>query len=190
MDYAHPQAVFDEMRNLTPSYAGITYPRLEAGGLQWPCPQEDHPGTPILHTEGFNRGLGLFKAVEQVAPFEQADQDYPLLLTTGRRLRHYHTGTMTRRTVALNQGMPEDYLEINPQDADRLQLIDGELIKVVSRRGEVQIKARITDMVPQGTVFTSFHFWESAINRLTVPQADTISGTPQLKVCAVRIAKL
>lgn len=190
MDYADPEAVFNELRQLTPSYAGITYQRLQAGGLQWPCPSENHPGTPILHTTSFSRGKGLLIAVEQVDPFETRDRDYPLLLTTGRRLKHYHTGTMTRRAAALNQGRSEDYLEINPVDARQLAIVDDNLVLVKSRRGEVKIKARVTDMVPTGTVFTSFHFWESAINRLTVPQTDALSGTPQLKVCAVRVEKL
>lgn len=190
MEYDKPEQIFDEMRMLTPSYRGMTYARLNEHGLQWPCPSEDHPGTPILHVDGFIRGKGRFAVVEQIEPAETADEEYPLLLSTGRRLVHYHTGTMSRRSPALDMLMPSDFLEMNPEDARRLGIRDGDDVRVTSRRGEVIIKARVTDTIRPGTVFASFHFWEQAINRLTHTASDPVSKVPQLKVSAVRVDKV
>ncbi len=188
MNYASPSEIMDEIAGLTPSYGGISFARLEKNGLQWPCPTPDHPGTPFLHGEKFSRGLGKFHAVEHIPPDEQPDEQYPFILTTGRRLYHYHTGTMTRIGM-LNEQMPGDYLEINCADAERLNINDGDKVKVTSRRGKIEIPAKISDTVPPGVVFTSFHFAETPINKLTNPKYDAISKIPELKVCAVNVTK-
>lgn len=190
MSYGSPAEVMAEIACLTPSYGGISYERLEKGSLVWPCPAPDHPGTPRLHVEKFARGLGKFHPVEYVPPHEQPDAEYPLVLNTGRRLHHYHTGTMTLRTGALEKHYNQEYLEINPADAARLGIADGERVRVVSRRGRVEVTARVTEVVPPGMVFTSFHFPEVAINKLTNPAKDPVAKIPELKVCAVRVEKI
>ncbi len=190
MNYSSPKEIMQEIAALTPSYAGISYERLEKGSLQWPCPSADHPGTPILHQGGFMRGKGKFHPVEYRPPAEMPDEEYPLLLITGRRLPHYHTGTMTLRTNALEKQYGGDFLEINPTDAARLQLTDGDTVKVSSRRDAVTLSVKITDSIPAGTVFTSFHFPQVPINRLTNPQRDPIAKIPELKVCAVKVEKI
>ncbi len=187
--YSSPAEIMAEIAGLTPSYGGISYERLEQGGLQWPCPAPDHPGTPVLHVGQFARGKGKFHAVEYVPPHEQPDADYPFVLSTGRRYYHYHTGTMTLRTGALEVYYGREYLEVNPQDAAALGIADGDLLRVTSRRGSVEVAACLTDRVPPGMVFTSFHFPEVAINKLTNPARDAIAKIPELKVCAVRLEK-
>ncbi|MBC7105413.1 MAG: molybdopterin-dependent oxidoreductase, partial [Firmicutes bacterium] len=190
MDYTSPADIMEEIRRLTPSYAGITYGRLERGGLHWPCPAKDHPGTPVLHVGKFARGLGKFHPVDHIPPEETPDEEYPLVLSTGRRLLHYHTGTMTLRTGTLEVRYPEEYLEVNPADAARLGIESGDLVRVASRRGLVEVRARVTEVVPPGMVFTSFHFPAVAINRLTNPARDPVAKIPEYKVCAVRVEKV
>ncbi len=181
-------AVMEEIASLTPSYAGISYRRLEeSGGLQWPCPSPDHPGTPILHVERFTRGKGKFSPVEYRPPAEEPDADYPLVLTTGRLLTHYHTGSMTRRVEPLNELVPENRVWINPEDAERLGVAAGDEVAVESRRGAIKVKARVTEKVPPGVVFIPFHFGESPANALTNPALDPIAKIPEYKVAAVRI---
>ncbi len=181
-------AVMEEIASLTPSYAGISYRRLEeSGGLQWPCPSLDHPGTPILHVERFTRGKGKFSPVEYRPPAEEPDADYPLVLTTGRLLTHYHTGSMTRRVEPLNELVPENRVWINPEDAERLGVAAGDEVAVESRRGAIKVKARVTEKVPPGVVFIPFHFGESPANALTNPALDPIAKIPEYKVAAVRI---
>lgn len=189
-DFSHPSEVMDEIARLTPSYGGINYERLENGGLQWPCPTTDHPGTPILHVGRFVRGLGLFTPLEYKPPAELPDKDYPFILTTGRSPFHYHTGTMTRRVRGLNVIDPEAAVEINPEDARALNLADGEKVKVVSRRGEVVVKAKVTEKVPPKVVYMTFHFAESPVNILTNTAFDPVARIPEFKVSAVRIEKL
>lgn len=189
MRYSSAAEIFDEIAALTPSYAGISYARLEEGGLQWPCPTPDHPGTAYLHKDKFVRGLGKFSPVEYIPPAEQPDQDYPLVLSTGRRHFHYHTGTMTQRTGALEEFYGEEYLEVNQNDAAKLDICDGDKVKVTSRRGSVKVQARVGDVVPEGMVFTSFHFPAVAINKLTNSQRDPVAKIPELKVCAVKVEK-
>lgn len=187
--YQNPSEIFDEMRALTPSYAGISYQRLERGPIAWPCPTPDHPGTPILHTERFTRGKGLFRAIEYRPPAELPDEDFPLQLTTGRCFAHYHTGTMTRNSPSLHSEMPEGLAEMNPVDAKRLGLRDYDLARFVSRRGEVISKVTITERVEPGVVFMSFHFIEANANVLTNPALDPVCKIPEFKVCAVRVEK-
>ena len=189
-DYSDPSDIMEEIRNLTPSYGGINYRRLENGGLQWPCPSDDHPGTPILHTNIFTRGKGRFIPLKYVPSDEMPDEDYPLILTTGRSLYHFHTGTMTRKVSGLNIIEPEGVVEMSPQDASQLSIAQGDKVKVSSRRGEVITKAKVTEALPPGVVFMTFHFAESAANILTNPKLDPVSKIPELKVCAVKMEKL
>ncbi|PKM83875.1 MAG: formate dehydrogenase subunit alpha [Firmicutes bacterium HGW-Firmicutes-13] len=188
--YNAPEEIMEEISDLTPSYRGINYLRIENEGLQWPCPSQSHPGTPCLHTENFVRGPGKFHAVENEPPAENPDEEYPFTLTTGRMLYHYHTGTMTRRTTGLEEFKPEDFLKINPADAEKLDITRGEKVRVASRRGEIETSVEITDIVPQGVVFMTFHFRENPVNRLTNSAIDPTAKIPELKVCAVRLDKM
>lgn len=188
--YATAEDVFNEMRMLTPSYAGITYERLENGGLQWPCPSEEHSGTPILHVGSCMRGAGKFVPLTHREPAELPDNEYPLTLTTGRVVAHYHTATMTRRCFGLVGTWPEELVEIHPLDAAKYGIEDGDLIEVRSRRGAATGRAWVTRRVRRGLVFMTFHFSESPANILTSSAADPVTGTPQLKVCAVSVRKL
>ncbi|MBT9149361.1 MAG: Formate dehydrogenase H [Dehalococcoidia bacterium] len=190
-NYSSPEEVWDEVRKLTPHYfRGMSYERLEKGGLQWPCPAEDHPGTPIMHKGRFARGIGQFSTVEyRPLAAEAVDEKYPFILTTGRRLYHYHTRTMTGKTDGLNYLLNEELMEISPRDAQALELTAGDMVKVTSRRGSVETKIQITDRVPPGVVCMSFHFGESAANVLTDPAVCNMSVVSGLKVSAVRIEK-
>lgn len=188
-EYGAPAEIMEEIARLTPSYGGISHSRLEQGSLHWPCPTADHPGTPVLHQERFPRGLGKFTPVVHIPPDEQPDEEYPFVLSTGRRLFHYHTGTMTRRTGS-ELVAPEELLELNPQDAGKLGIVDGETINVTSRRGKIEAKVKLTAIVPEGLIFGTFHFWEAAINKLTNPARDPKAKIPELKVCAVKVEKL
>jgi predicted molibdopterin-dependent oxidoreductase YjgC len=189
-DYAGPAAIFDEMATLTPSYAGMSHARLEKGGLQWPCPSAEHPGTPILHTQKFTRGLGLFSPVDYIAPAEQPDAEYPFLLSTGRVLFHWHGGTLSRRSPGLDSLAPEAEVEIHPEDAAELGIEDGQAVRVRSRRGEVVAEARLTRRSPRGTVFMTFHYAEAAANLLTVDAVDPVAKIPEFKVAAIAVEPL
>ena len=186
-EYLSPADIMDEIAALTPSYGGIHHWRLQKAGLQWPCPNDNHAGTPILHVGKFTRGLGRFSGVEHVPPAELPDAEFPLTLTTGRELWHYHTGSMTRRSKGLNAQSPEGFVEINPEDALPFAIHEGDWVQVSSRRGEVKTKARITEDVPPGVVFMTFHFAEVPVNALTIPVLDPIAKIPEYKACAVAI---
>ncbi len=188
-DFEGPSQIMDEIASVSPAYGGISYGRLEEVGLQWPCPTPDHPGTPILHSQFFTRGKGNFVPVEYKPSMELPDDKYPLVLTTGRSLFHFHTGTMTRKVTGLNTFMGEELVEMNPADAEALGIADGGKVKVSSRRGEVVAKAKVTEVSPPGVVFMTFHFAESLGNILTNPVLDPVAKIPELKVCAVRVAK-
>jgi formate dehydrogenase alpha subunit len=189
-DYSHPSDIMEEIRKLTPSYGGISCDRLGNEGLQWPCPSEEHPGTCILHTNTFVRGKGRFMPLKYTPPAEMPNEDYPLILSTGRSLYHFHTGTMTRKVSGLNAIEPEAAVLINPEDASRLGIKHGDKVKVSSRRGEIVVKAEVTDSFAPGVVFMTFHFAESAANILTNPKLDPVSKIPELKVSAVKVEKL
>jgi len=189
MSYLDPAAIQEEIASLTPSYGGITYDRLEQGSLQWPCPNCDHPGTPILHTERFTRGLGKFHPVAFLPARELPDDEYPFLLSTGRILQHYHTGTMSRQSEVLDKLVSVGVVEIHPADAEALGIGEGDIVKIASRRGEIKIAARITERVPPRTLFLAFHFRESPANRLTIAALDPVAKIPEFKVCAVRIER-
>jgi len=190
MEYSSVEEIFEEIRKVTPSYAGITYARIEKEGLFWPCPDENHPGTPILHREKFPIGKGKFHAIEYIPPAEQIDEEYPLWLTTGRILFQYHTGTMTRRVEGLNKIAPECFVEISPTDAAKYGLSDGDMVEVTSRRGKVRAKVKVSEMARKGVIFMPFHYSEAPANMLTNPALDPVAGIPEYKVCAVKIAKV
>ncbi len=189
-DFEHPSQIMDEIASVTPSYGGISFNRLEMESLQWPCPTEEHPGTTILHTTLFSRGKGHFVPLAYRPPAELPDNEYPLVLTTDRSLFHYHTGTMTRKVKGLNIFRGEELVAINPEDAKSLDIADGEMVRVISRRGQVTAKARITDSAPSGTIAMTFHFAESPTNELTNPALDPVAKIPELKVAAVRVEKM
>ena len=186
---ADPSAVMDEIAALTPGYGGISYHRLENHGLHWPCPDRQHPGTPILHTGAFTRGRGRFRSVDFRPPEETPDADYPFLLTTGRTYFHWHTGTMTRRTHLLDREEPFAFVEIHPEDARRLGIAERREVFVATRRGEIRARARVTEMVVPGLLFIPFHFEEGAANALTLNALDPESKIPEYKVCAARVRR-
>jgi len=198
-NYASAEEIMDEIAEVTPQYGGVNFRRLDrvipdveydqtdVCGLQWPCPAEDHPGTPILHTQQFSRGKGLFAALEYIAPAENVSAEYPFVLTTGRELVHYHTGTMTRKAAGLNGLVPEGRLEINPEDAARLGVEHGAKVRVWSARGSIEPVAWVTDRVSPGLVFMPFHYVEAPANRLTDSVLDPIAKIPELKVAAVNV---
>jgi formate dehydrogenase major subunit len=186
------QEIWDnEIAKLAPSMAGIKYARLEGDGLQWPVPVEDHPGTSFLHKEGcFTCGLGVFTAIDWTPPAEVPDREYPLVLSTGRRLYQYHTRTMTGRSGGLNDLLGEETADISAQDAAARGIAHGEMISVRSRRGEVVVRANVTDQIPAGLVWMAFHFRENCANWLTNSVYDPVSQTAEYKACAVQIGKL
>jgi formate dehydrogenase alpha subunit len=190
MPYHFPEEVLQEIGKVWPAVAGITYGRLEHESIQWPCPTLNHPGTPYLFKGGFPRGKAAFTSVKYEKSRELPDREYPYILSTGRNLFQYHTGSMTRKVKELNMVAPEAYIELNQDDARKLKVQDGEMIKVSSRRGTVNIKTRISDRPSAGVVFIPFHYKEAAANMLTNPELDPISKIPELKVCAVKIEKI
>ncbi len=185
--YDSPQDIFDEMRALVPQYAGITYERIDEVGLQWPCPDESHPGTKFLHVGKFTRGKGLLQGIEYEAPAELCSDEYPILLTTGRMLYHYNI--MTRHSANLENLRPHELAQVNPIDAERLGLADGDVARVSSRRGSITTHVVVTDIVPPGVCFMTFHYKESPVNELTNSAFDPVTKTAEFKVCAVRIEK-
>lgn len=190
MEYGSCADIMTEIASVTPSYGGITYDRIDRVGLQWPCPSKDHPGTQHLHKGAFTRGKGKFHITPYVAPPELPDEKYPFVLTTGRVLYHYHA-MLSRKSKGLMEIYPEGTLEMNPADAERLGIQQGDgLVKVSSRRGAVTVKARPTDNLPPGVVFMTFHFKEAAVNLLTIDALDPVSKIPGYKVCAVKIEKV
>ena len=187
-DYDSSADIFTELATVTPIYAGMSTERLRGEGLQWPCPTSDHPGTPILHIGKFSRGLGKFNAVTAVDPAEPTDEEYPLILSTGRVLYHYHTGTMTRRSVPLSWVEPRGYVEVNAVDAEAVGVADGQAVVVESRRGKVRTQLKVSEGVAPGTVFLAFHWREASANLLTQDfKLDPIAKIPEYKVCAVRL---
>jgi formate dehydrogenase alpha subunit len=190
--FASAEEIFDEIAQLTPSYHGINYQKLQDEGVQWPCPENGHPGTPILHVDQFNKpdGKALFQPMEYLPPAEIPDGEYPFILTTGRSLYQYHTGTMTRQIEGLNQLYGEERVEINGEDAQAMNINDGDLLEIKSRRGTIQARAKISSHLQKGMLAMTFHFHEAPSNCLTNPQRDPISGTPELKISAVQMKKL
>jgi len=190
MEYSHPSEIMNEIAGLVPTYGGISYDRLEGDGLQWPCPDKHHPGTPYLHKDEFTRGKGMFHPVDFIPPDEQPSDEYPFVLNTGRILEHFHSGTMTRRTKVLNSLAPECLIEMNPVDAKRLGIFEWDEISVESRRGIIQARVKVSESSPQGSIFVPFHFAEAAANLLTNSALDPESKIPEFKVCAVKVEKI
>jgi predicted molibdopterin-dependent oxidoreductase YjgC len=189
LKYQSAEEIFDEMASLTPSYGGMSYDRLNEKGLCWPCPNPEHPGTQYLHKGQFTRGRGQFQAIDFRPPAEAPDDEYPFWLTTGTIFTHYLTGTMTRRCETLHHENPEVFIEIHPDDARELQIQSGEKIKASSRRGNIMTKVWVTERVSPGVVFIPMHFMENAANRLTNPALDSVTKTPEYKVCAIHLEK-
>ncbi len=191
MNYQSSAEILDEINRVTPSYGGITLGRLKDSlGIQWPCPDQKHPGTPFLHKDRFKRGLGRFEVKEHIPPAEVPDEEYPFILTTGRVASQYHTRTMTRRIPLLEREAPKAFLEMNPKDARRLRVRDGNMVAVESRRGQLRLPVLLTPVVPEGVVFSTFHYSETNINELTTSAADPVAQIPELKHCAVSIRRV
>jgi formate dehydrogenase alpha subunit len=191
--YKSAEEVFVEISKVTPSYGGMSYARLDKPeALHWPCPTADHPGTPILHKEKFAHpdGLGVLTPIEFKYPAEVPDKEYPLILTTGRCIWQWHTGTMTRRSEDLEREVPTGWVELNPEDAAALGIQNGEMVKAKSRRGEIEITAMVTPDIKKGVVFIPFHYVECAANILTNNALDPVAKIPEFKACAVRIEKI
>ncbi len=187
-DYADPAEIMTEIASLTPSYAGVSHARLERGEtFQWPVKDASHPGTPILHVGKFTRGLGKFTPIEYIPPAELPDQEYPMVLSTGRVLYHWHGGEMTRRSQGLLEIYSKPLIEVNDEDAQRLGLNGNKRVRVSSRRGTIEADALVTDRVPPGMVYGNFHFPEASINNLTIAALDPVSKIPEYKVCAVKV---
>jgi formate dehydrogenase major subunit len=191
-DFKSAKDVWDDMRALTSSMFGATYEKMEKPeSVHWPCPTEEHPGTPILHKEKFAApdGLGTFFGIEYRPPAEVADKDYPFTLMTGRVIFHYHSRTQTDRSAVLHYEVPESYIQINTEDARRLGIDHDERIKVRSRRGEIETIARVTDDVAPRVLYMAMHFDQGA-NVLTNTALDPMSKMPELKHCAVAVEKI
>lgn len=191
--FGSAEEIFEEIRKIVPTYTGITYERLKkAGGIQWPCPSEDHPGTDTMFADGKFKtpdGLGHFQVVEHKPPAEPVDDEYPYALATGRVLFQYHTGVMSRRTERLNYEVLSAFAELNPEDAKKEGIVDGEEVIVKSRRGEIRPFVKLTEEVPKGMLFIPWHFAECAANVLTGPSAGPPSKMPEYKYVAVKIEK-
>ena len=185
--------VFDEMAALTPQYVGMSYARIENEGLQWPCPTPDHPGTKVLHGETFNgmpEGKAALDAIEHRPPNEETDAEYPIILTTGATIWHWPSGSMTRRSPSLNKDCPTGWIEINTEDAKELGIKNGEFVRATSRRGTVDVGAKVTPDIKKGVMFMPFHFWECRANWLTNSAYDPVSKTPEYKACAIKVEKI
>jgi len=190
MHYDSASDIFDEVCSLTPQYAGMSYERIDEKGLQWPVPTKDHPGTPVLHVGQFARGKALFMPTDYEPPKEQPDDDYPMLLTTGRDVEHYNFGSMTRRTPCIEKIRSEALADVHPVDAERLGISERSWIRIKSRRGEVKVRATISDRVQVGTIFMPYHYAEVPINNLTLNHLDKLSRSPQYKACAIKVEVL
>jgi predicted molibdopterin-dependent oxidoreductase YjgC len=186
-----PAAVFNELATVTPIYGGMSYGRLQGAGLQWPCPTAEHPGTPILHVGKFSRGRGLFSPVKAQDPAENTDEEYPLILSTGRVLYHFHSGTMTRRSGPLSWREPGGYVEVSREDAEDAGLQENDEVIIKSRRGSVHARLKISENVRPGTIFLAFHWRESPANILTQDFAlDPVAKIPEYKISAVRLERV
>jgi formate dehydrogenase alpha subunit len=190
-NFASSGEIFEEIRRCVPQYKGISYDRLKqtVGGIHWPCPSEEHPGTPSMFLEKFNTpdGLGHFQAVEHKPPAEVPDEEYPYFLTTGRSLFHYHTGAMTRRTPKLLAEIPRGFVEVNPEDASKAGVKDKDVVTLTTRRGSIEAEAKVTDEVPSGLLFVPFHFANACANVLTISALDPSAKCAETKVCAVKM---
>ncbi len=190
MSYQSAEDVFNEINQLLPQYVGINYQRIEKEGLQWPVPSLDHPGTPVLHTKTFTRGRGLFIPEEYLPPREPADDEYPMLFTTGREYSRYNFHSMTGKTEGIQEIAPECLAEVNPSDAERLGIREKSLLRLSSRRGTIELRATITERSQPGTIFTTYNYPEVPVNFLTLDALDRLSKTPEYKICAIKVEVL
>jgi formate dehydrogenase major subunit len=189
MGYQHPSEIMDEIARLTPTFAGVTYEKLDRlGSVQWPCNDYAPTGTPVMHEKGFVRGKGLFMITEFVATDERTNDRFPLLLTTGRILSQYNVGAQTRRTQNV-VWFDEDVLEIHPWDAENRGIRDGDLVALTSRAGETTLHAKLSERMQPGVVYTTFHFPGTAVNVVTTEFADWATDCPEYKVTAVQVRK-
>jgi predicted molibdopterin-dependent oxidoreductase YjgC len=189
MDYRSPEQVLEEFGKVWPALAGITYDRIKSRGLAWPCPTKNHPGTEFLYKDGFAKKIP-FVPIAYNPPAEVVCGNYPFVLTTGRNLFQYHSGSMSRRVGAIEKHAGEAYIELNPADGGKLGIANGDMVRVLSRRGDVKIKARFTRRISEGTVFIPMHYREAAANVLTNDALDPDVLIPEFKVCAVQILPL
>lgn len=188
-NYQSVADITSEINLLTPQYGGITWDRVGRLGLQWPCPTETHPGTPYLHKDRFARGLGLLKGIEFKEPNELPDEEFPFILTTGRVLQQFHTGTMSRKTQGLNN-LAGPMIMISAADADKLGIENSEKVRLSTRRGEIEAPAFVTRRISQGVIYVPFHYKEAPANRLTNPAIDPVAKIPEYKVCAAKLEKI
>ncbi len=189
MSYNSAGQIMDEIASVTPIYGGISFDRIDSVGLQWPCPDKDHPGTKYLHKGRFTRGKGKFHPVPFKAPAESPGRKFPFVLSTGRQLYQFHTGTMTRKSAAINQVSPTGYVEIHIEDAGKLGIADGDKVEVATQRGKVSTLAKVTKNIEKGWLFMPFHFCEGPANMLTIDALDPLAKIPEYKVCAATIQK-
>ena len=189
--YERSEEVWDELADLSPNWFGIRYPRIEEHGMQWPCTDLDHPGTPYLHapTPALPGGRGRFFPVEYQPPIEQPDSEFPFLLSTGRTLYHYNSATMTMREAGVVEKQEQPFFEINAEDAAALGIADGDVARLVSRRGELEAEAHYSDRVYPGLVWMALHFAQAKVNWLIHDVGDPLIGTPEYKVSAVRVER-
>ncbi|MDA0328440.1 MAG: hypothetical protein O2958_05460 [Gemmatimonadetes bacterium] len=187
--YTSAKDVFNELCSVSGTYAGLNWDRVEFGEYQWPVPEEGHPGTPRLHEKEFINGRGIFKLIRYRDPAETIDDDFPVWLTTGRRLASYHSRTQTGRSEGIDYLLSEESLEVNPGDLEAWKIEDGGWVKMSSRRGSVRVRVEATNRSPRGTVFSSFSFNDVPVNVLTGSGYDPITDTAELKVCPVRIER-
>jgi predicted molibdopterin-dependent oxidoreductase YjgC len=189
MKYYSAEQILDEIASVSPIYGGMSFERIDSVGLQWPCPDKDHPGTKYLHKGKFTRGKGKFHPVEFRDPAELPSEEFPFVLTTGRLLYQFHTGTMTRKSGAINQVSPTGFVEVHTEDAARLGITNGEKVEVATVRGKVTTLAKVTPNIGKGWLFMPFHFWEGPANMLTNDALDPMAKIPEYKVCAATIQK-
>ncbi len=187
MGYKSAEDIYKEINGLLPQYKGITYERIEQTGLQWPVPDEDHPGTPVLHIGQFTRGKGLFIPEDYTPPKELPDEEYPLILTTIREIPQYNFGSMTRKTKSIEALSPECFAQVSPADAEKYGIKEKDWLRLSSRRGDVKLRATITERSQEGTIAVPYHWVEVPINNLTLNGLDPLSRSPQYKVCAIRV---
>jgi formate dehydrogenase major subunit len=187
MNYKHPSEIMDEIASLTPTFTNVSFDKItEMGSIQWPCNDAAPDGTPIMHVDEFVRGKGRFMVTEFVATDEKVTKKYPLILTTGRILSQYNVGAQTRRT-ANNVWHQEDILEIHPHDAEDRGIVDGAWVGIQSRAGETVLRAKVSDRMQPGVVYTTFHYPESGANVITTDNSDWATNCPEYKVTAVQV---
>jgi predicted molibdopterin-dependent oxidoreductase YjgC len=190
MSYSSSSEIMDELALVTPIYGGISHFRLENEDLRWPCKTKKEDGTKILHVEKFSRGLGKFQPRDYKEPAELPDSKYPLILTTGRQLFHWHTGTMTRRSLTLIEQVNQAKVEINTSDANFYGISEGDVVRVSTKRGSITLSALVTKRIKPGTLFIPFHYKEAPANRLTNRALDPIAKIPEYKVCSAKLEKV